>query len=81
MNDVEQVMVTVVPLNPEEMIDCPACGIPVPWKFMRRLPEGGGVPANPVELPPDVPADLGHDWVCTDCLGQVADHEPDPKAN
>lgn len=72
-------MVTVVPLDPNELVDCPACGIPVPWRFMRRVPEGSGF--NGKVAPAYAPADLGHDWVCTDCLGDVPDHEPDPQAN
>jgi len=74
-------MVTVVPLDADELVTCPACGIPVPWKFMRRVPEGGGVLTNTVKLPPDLPADLGRDWVCSECLGEVVEQEPDPNAS
>lgn len=59
-------------LEAEDMVVCPACGLPVVRAVMRRIPNDDRMPWSTVRLRVLVaPAQPGDDWVCADCLGAV----------
>jgi len=63
-------------LELEDMVMCPGCGLPVTRPFMRRIPQDDGSPSSSLRFRAlTAPAQPGHDWICSDCLGHVGDEK------